>query len=303
MSKKENKILGKGLSAILGNNLNIENKPAIHKDNSLEISQIGSLLISEIELNPFQPRQQFDQEKLNELSLSIKELGVIQPITVRRIERNKYQLISGERRYRASKLANILKIPAYIRVANDQQMLEMALVENIQRQNLNAIEISLSYQRLINECNLIQEACSLRVGKKRSTITNFLRLLKLPPVIQKGLKDRKITTGHARSLINIENKESQTNLYYDIIANGYSVREVEELSKAFKEKKYKRISKKRKSISIPFNQKKMIYDLSIQLNTDIDISQNKKGSGKITISYENQYELERIFKLIQKQHN
>tara|TARA_B100000900_G_scaffold81472_1_gene65707 strand:- start:2454 stop:3365 length:912 start_codon:yes stop_codon:yes gene_type:complete len=303
MSKKENKILGKGLSAILGNNLNIENKPAIHKDNSLEISQIGSLLISEIELNPFQPRQQFDQEKLNELSLSIKELGVIQPITVRRIERNKYQLISGERRYRASKLANILKIPAYIRVANDQQMLEMALVENIQRQNLNAIEISLSYQRLINECNLTQEACSLRVGKKRSTITNFLRLLKLPPVIQKGLKDRKITTGHARSLINIENKESQTNLYYDIIANGYSVREVEELSKAFKEKKYKRISKKRKSISIPFNQKKMIYDLSIQLNTDIDISQNKKGSGKITISYENQYELERIFKLIQKQHN
>lgn len=303
MSKKENKILGKGLSAILGNNLSQENKPAIHKDNSLEISQIGSLLISDIELNPFQPRQQFDQEKLNELSLSIKELGVIQPITVRRIERNKYQLISGERRYRASKLANILKIPAFIRVANDQQMLEMALVENIQRQNLNAIEISLSYQRLINECNLTQEACSLRVGKKRSTITNFLRLLKLPPVIQKGLKDRKITTGHARSLINIENKESQTNLYYDIIANGYSVREVEELSKTFKEKKYKRISRKTKSISIPFNQKKMIYDLSIQLNTDIDITQNKKGSGKLTISYENQNELERIFKLIQKQHN
>tara|TARA_B100001564_G_scaffold354184_1_gene364339 strand:- start:1329 stop:2240 length:912 start_codon:yes stop_codon:yes gene_type:complete len=303
MSKKENKILGKGLSAILGTNLSQENKPAIHKDNSLEISQIGSLLISEIELNPFQPRQQFDQEKLNELSLSIKELGVIQPITVRRIERNKYQLISGERRYRASKLANILKIPAFIRVANDQQMLEMALVENIQRQNLNAIEISLSYQRLINECNLTQEACSLRVGKKRSTITNFLRLLKLPLVIQKGLKDRKITTGHARSLINIENKESQTNLYYDIIANGYSVREVEELSKAFKEKKYKRISRERKSISIPFNQKKMIYDLSIHLNTDIDISHNKKGSGKLTISYENQNELERIFKLIQKQHN
>tara|TARA_B100001093_G_scaffold520511_1_gene617234 strand:- start:41912 stop:42823 length:912 start_codon:yes stop_codon:yes gene_type:complete len=303
MSKKENKILGKGLSAILGNNLSQENKPAIHKDNSLEISQIGSLLISDIELNPFQPRQQFDQEKLNELSLSIKELGVIQPITVRRIERNKYQLISGERRYRASKLANILKIPAFIRVANDQQMLEMALVENIQRQNLNAIEISLSYQRLINECNLTQEACSLRVGKKRSTITNFLRLLKLPPIIQKGLKDRKITTGHARSLINIENKESQTNLYYDIIANGYSVREVEELSKTFKEKKYKRISRKTKSISIPFNQKKMIYDLSIQLNTDIDITQNKKGSGKLTISYENQNELERIFKLIQKQHN
>ena len=174
MSKKENKILGKGLSAILGNNLSQENKPEIHKDNSLEISQIGSLLITEIELNPFQPRQQFDQEKLNELSLSIKELGVIQPITVRRIERNKYQLISGERRYRASKLANILKIPAYIRVANDQQMLEMALVENIQRQNLNAIEISLSYQRLINECNLTQEACSLRVGKKDQQLLIFL---------------------------------------------------------------------------------------------------------------------------------
>ena len=143
------------------------------------------MLISEIELNPFQPRQEFDQEKLNELSISIKELGVIQPITVRKIESHKYQLISGERRYRASKLANILKIPAFIRVANDQQMLEMALVENIQRQNLNAIEIALSYQRLIKECNLTQEACSQRVGKKRSTITNFLRLLKLPPIIQR----------------------------------------------------------------------------------------------------------------------
>lgn len=300
MSKKEKKILGKGLSAILGNNLKQENKPEIHKDNSLQISQIGSLLISEIELNPFQPRQEFDQEKLNELSISIKELGVIQPITVRKIESDRYQLISGERRYRASKMANILKIPAFIRVANDQQMLEMALVENIQRQNLNAIEIALSYQRLIKECNLTQEACSQKVGKKRSTITNFLRLLKLPPIIQKGLKERKITTGHARSLINIENKESQTNLYFDTIANGYSVREVEELSKSFKEKKYKRISRERKFVSLPFNQKKMIYDLSIHLNTDIDISHNKKGNGKLTILYDNQNELERIFNLIQK---
>ena len=148
-----------------------------------------------------------------------------------------------------------MKIPAFIRVANDQQMLEMALVENIQRQNLNAIEIALSYQRLINECNLTQEACSKRVGK-RSTVTNFLRLLKLPPIIQKGLKERKITTGHARSLINIENKESQTNLYHDTIVNGYSVREVEELSKAFKEKKNtKEFLEKRKIVSLPFNQK------------------------------------------------
>ena len=300
MSKKEKKILGKGLSAILGNNFKQENKPEIYKDSSLQISQIGSLLISEIELNPFQPRQEFDQEKLNELSMSIKELGVIQPITVRKIESDKYQLISGERRYRATKLANILKIPAFIRVANDQQMLEMALVENIQRQNLNAIEIALSYQRLIKECNLTQEACSQKVGKKRSTISNFLRLLKLPPIIQKGLKERKITTGHARSLINIENRETQTNLFYDTIANGYSVREVEELSKAFKIKKYKKISRERKFVSLPFNQKKMIYDLSIHLNTDIDISQNKKGSGKLTISYENQNELERIFNLIHK---
>ena len=200
MSKKRGS-LGRGLSVILGNHRNI-----IDRDITENTERAGSthkLLISEIKTNPFQPRTEFNEEKLHELSLSIEQLGIIQPITVRKLEKNQYQLISGERRYRASKLAGLKKIPAFIRTANDQQMLEMALVENIQRENLNPIEVALSYQRLIDECKLTQEGCSERVGKNRTTITNFLRLLKLPSTIQKGLSERKISVGHARALINM----------------------------------------------------------------------------------------------------
>lgn len=297
---QKRKTLGKGLSAILGTISSKESTAKIHHDNSLIIGQIGQILISEIEINPFQPRQKFNQEKLNELAISIQQLGVIQPITVRKIENKKYQLISGERRFRASKIAKIKKIPAFIRIANDQQMLEMALVENIQRESLNPIEIAISYQRLIKECDLTQEACSYRVGKNRSTITNFLRLLRLPMIIQKGLKENKITTGHARSLINILNEENQLNIYHDIVENGYSVREVEQLAKTFKEVRYKRISKEKNKETYSFNQKKMIYDISTYLDTEVDIKQNQKGKGKIIISYKNKEKLNKIVDLLKK---
>jgi ParB family chromosome partitioning protein len=225
--KKSKVSLGKGLSAILGN---LSNDVMSSSNKNLD-----NILISQVERNPFQPRNKFNQNKLDELALSIKQLGVIQPITVRKINLDKYQIISGERRYRASKIVGLENIPAYIRIANDQEMLEMALVENIQRENLNPIEIALSYKRLINECNLTQEECSLRVGKKRTTITNFMRLLKLPTEIQNGLSEGKISTGHARALINIKSKENQMNIYHDTVANYYSVREVEQIAKTFSE--------------------------------------------------------------------
>ena len=224
MNKKQNG-LGRGLDAILPN---------------IETPEIS---ISRIETNPFQPRNKFDEETLQELAVSIKELGIIQPITVRKLSFDKYQLISGERRLRASEIAGLTKIPAYIRIANDQQMLEMALVENIQRENLNPIEVALSFKRLIQECNLTQEACSERVGKKRSTIANFLRLLKLPEEIQSGLQMQKISMGHARALINVSNKQKQINLYHDAVANGISVRELEQMVRDFAEIDYKRTSR------------------------------------------------------------
>ena len=198
-----------------------------------EVYGSNNISIEDIQINPFQPRTEFDEEKLFELSESIKELGIIQPITVRKLGYNKYQLISGERRLRASKILNLTTIPSYIRIANDEQMLEMALVENIQRDNLNPIDIALSFQRLIKECNLTQEECGNKLGKQRSTITNFLRLLKLPSKIQEGLKNERITVGHARALININDKENQLNIYHDIIESGFSVREVEQIAKDF----------------------------------------------------------------------
>ena len=295
---KKRKSLGRGLSAILGN-ISVKSEKETNQNN-INNGDIYTIPISQIEINPFQPRNTFKQEKLNELAASISNLGIIQPITVRKIDAKKYQLISGERRYRASKIAKINHIPAFIRIANDQQMLEMALVENIQRENLNPIEIALSYKRLIKECNLTQEECSYRVGKNRTTVTNFLRLLKLPVIIQKGLQKNEITTGHARALINIESEENKINIYYDIIQNGYSVREVEQLSKTFNNVKYKRLSKETKQNTYSFNQKRIIYDLSTKLNTDIEMKQNKNESGRIIICFKNQKDLERIYDVIKK---
>jgi ParB family chromosome partitioning protein len=301
MTKKRGS-LGRGLSAILGNNT-IDIPADVKIDNTAITGKTHEIAIAEIVTNPFQPRTEFDQEKLHELSLSIEQLGIIQPITVRKLKENKYQLISGERRFRASKLAGLTKLPAYVRVANDQEMLEMALVENIQRENLNPIEVALSYQRLIEEVKLTQEQCSERVGKNRTTVTNFLRLLKLPSEIQKGLSTGDISTGQARALISVKNTENQLNIFHDTIANGYSVREVEQIVKDFADTNYKRTSKT-KTIStpnpLPFSQQKMVHDLSKTLDKEIELKRNKKGKGKLIIPFTNDEDLAKIFEFINK---
>ena len=301
MTKKRGS-LGRGLSAILGNT-SIRTVSESKQEKTPIFGKTHEILLTEIEKNPFQPRTEFKKEKLHELALSIEQLGIIQPITVRKLKENKYQLISGERRLRATKLAGLDKIPAFVRIANDQEMLEMALVENIQRENLNPIEIALSYQRLIEEVKLTQEQCSERLGKNRTTVTNFLRLLKLPSEIQKGLSDGKITTGHARALINVKNKVSQINLFYDIVANGYSVRDVEQLVKDFSDSDYKRISKKNSESTpqpLPFQHQKMMYDLSLNLEKEVEIKRNKKGKGKLIIAFNNDEDLTKIFEKINK---
>lgn len=232
MSKK--KALGRGLNALLSDNdtsdrLEAEMAVASAASSSSPKSGINEIAIAEIETNPFQPRTHFDEDALLELAESIRVHGIIQPITVRRLAHNQYQLISGERRFQASKLAGLEMIPAYIRSADDQQMLEMALIENIQRENLNAIEIALSYQRLLSECNLKQEQLGERVGKNRATVTNYLRLLKLPPDIQIAVRDNKLTMGHARAIINVDSADQQLYIFKKTLAEELSVRKVEEL--------------------------------------------------------------------------
>ena len=284
MNKKQNG-LGKGLDAILPK------------------TETPEITISKIQTNPFQPRKEFDEDALEELASSIKELGIIQPITVRKLGLDKYQLISGERRLRASEMAGLTKIPTYIRIANDQQMLEMALVENIQRENLNPIEVALSFKRLIKECDLTQEVCSERVGKKRSTITNFLRLLKLPEEIQLGLQMQKISMGHARALINVSDKQKQLNIYHDAVANGFSVREVEQIVKMFAEIDYKRTSKDKKVKIVnplPFDKQRKIHELSNYLDSKVQMKTNKKGKGKLIIPFSSDEDFEKIIVLIKK---
>lgn len=230
------KALGRGLSALLSDSPS-EGEEKLETDVPVSVaapppvSNLNEIPVAEIEVNPFQPRQHFDQEALKELSESIRVHGIIQPITVRRLAPNQYQLISGERRFQASKLAGLEMIPAYIRQADDQQMLEMALIENIQRENLNPIEIALSYQRLITECHLKQEELGDRVGKNRTTVTNYLRLLKLPPDIQAALRDNRVSMGHARAIISIENPDSQLFIFKKMINEDLSVRKVEELAR------------------------------------------------------------------------
>ncbi|MGY8931139.1 MAG: ParB/RepB/Spo0J family partition protein [Flavobacteriales bacterium] len=301
MSNRRN-ALGRGLSAILRNpKTDITN----NKDEASKlVATINEISIDEIQINPFQPRVNFDDEKIYELAESIKELGIIQPITVRKLGYNKYQLISGERRFKASKTLNLKTIPAYIRIANDEQMLEMALVENIQRENLNPIEIAISFQRLIKECNLTQEECGNKLGKQRSTITNFLRLLKLPIEIQDGLKRNQISVGHARALINIKDTTKQLNIYHDIIENGFSVREVEQLVKDFAESNYTATIRKKTDKNIEtllFSHQKMLFDLSKNLDKKIHLTKNKKGNGKIIIPFSDDDELTLIFNKINNQ--
>lgn len=258
---------------------------------------VAELNIDFIEANPFQPRTDFDENALNELAESIKVQGVIQPVTVRKMGRDKYQLISGERRLRASKLAGLKTIPVYIRVANDEQMLEMALIENTHREGLNAIEVALSYQRLIEECNITQEQLSEKVGKDRSTVTNFLRLLKLPPEVQVALRDGFISMSQARSIINIDDKTKQLIILKEIIDKDLSVRQVEELVRSLNTKNVK--TKKQKDV-LPEAFLYKIDSLSKTLNTKIKVNRNSKGKGSLTINFKNDEDFERLVSIINK---
>ena len=286
--------LGRGLSALLKDPENdIQN--ASDKNADKVVGSIVELDLETIEVNPFQPRTNFNEDTLRELASSIRELGVIQPITVRKLGFNKYQLVSGERRFRASKLLGNKTIPAYIRIANDQESLEMALVENIQRQDLDPIEIALSYQRLIDEINLTQEQLSDRVGKNRSTITNYLRLLRLDPIIQTGMRDGFISMGHGRTLINIENKGDQLDIYEKIIASKLSVRQTEALVKNYHATATIDTPEKEE---LPKFIQKGVKDIATYFGAKIDVKFSKKGNGRITIPFSSEEDFNRIKKLI-----
>jgi len=289
--------LGRGLSALLKdpeNDINSVND----KNADKVVGNIVELELNTIDVNPFQPRSNFNDEALQELASSINELGVIQPITVRKLDFNTYQLVSGERRYRASKLIGLETIPAYIRIANDQESLEMALVENIQRQDLDPIEIALSYQRLIDEIELTQEKLSDRVGKKRSSIANYLRLLKLDPIIQTGIRDGFISMGHGRTLVNIKNKEDQLNFYKKIIAGNLSVRETEQDVRKYHETGNVETKTSKKSPKRSVYTEEKHKALSQYLDTPVVTNTTDNGKGKISISFSSQDELTRINKLI-----
>ena len=295
------KALGRGLSAILSNPSTDITQSKSTNETQIAVGEIGELLINTIEVNPFQPRTQFKETALNELANSIKELGVIQPITVRKLGYDKYQLISGERRFRASQLAGLSKIPAYIRIANDQEMLEMALVENIQRQDLDAIEVALSYKLLQDECKLTQEKLSERVGKKRSTVSNYLRLLNLSPIIQAGIRDRMISMGHARSLVNILDEEAQLTLYKAILTDSLSVRQTEQLAQGVKNStKITKTKPASSKVPLPFSIQQLTKDFEEKLNSNTEVKLQKNGKGKLIISFKNEDELEHIFQCFQK---
>jgi ParB family chromosome partitioning protein len=292
MSDKNRRALGRGLDAILQS----PETDITSKDISGDFvaGAIAEIDINLIETNPFQPRTEFDETALRELAQSIKEQGVIQPVTVRKLGYNKYQLISGERRLRASKLAGLAKIPVFIRVANDEQMLELALIENIHRENLNAIEVAISYQRLIDECNMTQEEVSDKVGKSRSAVANFLRLLKLPAEVQIAIRDGHITMGHARALINITDKEQQLKLLQQIIEGEMNVRQTEELAEKAKNPE----AKERKQTNfIPEHFKSKIKKLSQTLNTKVKVTRNVKGQGTVVIDFKDEAEFDRIMEL------
>lgn len=259
---------------------------------------IAELDIEKIEANPFQPRTEFDDMALRELAASIKSQGVIQPVTVRKIDVDKYQLISGERRLRASKLAGLTTIPVFIRIANDEQMLEMALIENIHRENLNAIEVAISYQRLIEECNLTQEQLSDQVGKSRTTITNFLRLLKLPPEVQIALRDGHISMGHARALINIEQADDQIIVLQKIIDSELNVRQVEALVRSINHPEPK--AAKQNTQVVPPIFKQQARELTDKINARVDIKRSASGKGSIVINFNSDSEFDRIFERLNK---
>ncbi len=289
MAKKS--ALGRGLGALIDTSDDIINRPS---------AAVNEIELSKIEVNPWQPRSHFDQERLEELAASIKSVGIVQPLTLRKVQGGKYQIIAGERRFRASQLAGLTAVPAYVRDADDDTMLEIALVENIQREDLDPIEVAISYQRLIDECNLTQESLSEKVGKKRSTITNYLRLLKLPAQVQLGLRQRDISMGHARAIISIEDIEQQISIYEDIVSNDYSVRVVEEIvrnlgNSQVEEKPTKKSPEKQSS-----GYEELKSQLTNFFNTKIQFSRNDSGKGKIVIPFKSDEELEKIISTLDK---
>jgi len=284
------KALGRGLSAILESpETDITSKDI---SGSFVAGAIASIPIEQIEPNPFQPREDFDPEALNDLAASIREQGIIQPITVRKMGYDKYQLISGERRLKASRIAGMDDIPCYIRIANDQQMLEMALVENIQRESLNALEIAISYQRLIDECELTQDELSQRVGKNRTTISNYIRLLKLPAELQVAIRDSKITMGHARALITLDDEVMQLTILRNIILKDLSVREVEETVRSLSRQPVVKKTPVSKELPAHINNKRQI--IADRLKATVNVQLNNKGKGNIVISFDSQNELDRL---------
>ena len=293
---KKRIVLGKGLSALLDDaGFDSEKKP----DSAHKTGSVFEIPVEHIRVNPFQPRTDFHEETLEELAESIKVQGIIQPITVRKVSENDYQLISGERRLLAGKRIGLKAIPAFVREANDQQMLELALIENIQRENLNAIEIAISYQRLISECHLLQEELGGRVGKKRTTVTNYLRLLKLPPDIQAAIRDDRISMGHARAIINIENIDTQLSLFHKIVKEDLSVRKVEALVKQINEQKSGKTARREKpelSADLKHEQSK----LSTRFGTKIEINNKPGYKGDIRIPYFSLEDLNRILDLLDK---
>ena len=278
--------LGRGLSSLLQNT-----NTDVTSVNESPVGSISEIALSSIETNPFNPRTNFEKEGLFDLRASIMEHGIIQPLTVRKMGNDKYQLISGERRYRASQLAGLEKVPVYIRIANDQNMLELALVENIQREDLNAIEIALSYERLLSECELTQDQLSEKISKSRSNIANYIRLLKLPAEIQLGLKNRLISMGHARALLSLSSEEDQIEMYNEIINNELSVRDIESNVR----NKKSNVPSRRNTLN--FDRKTKTEIISFY-DSDISISSNPNGSGKLSFKFDSQEDLDRLVKLL-----
>lgn len=289
MSHPKRNALGRGLDSLISMD---------------DIQTGGSSAISEIELsqiqpNPEQPRTWFDEDSLEELASSIRELGIIQPLTLRKVGAEHYQIISGERRFRAAKLAGLDSVPAYVRTASDSEITEMALIENIQREDLNAIEIALTFKKLIDQYELTQEQLSTRIGKKRATIANFLRLLKLPAEVQLGLRDRRVDMGHARALLAVENPKMQLKLYNEIIKRGLSVRQVEELAKRYNADGQEEVKPvRRQGFSKEYELLK--NHLSQSFHTQVQFTCNKQGRGKITFPFKNEQELERLITIFDR---
>jgi ParB family chromosome partitioning protein len=293
MAKKN--ALGRGLGALIDNAENVKTTV----EETRKAAAICEIEIEKIEANPYQPRTEFDEEALRELAQSIEQIGIVQPITVREIDGGKYQLIAGERRFRASKLANLKKLPAYIRRAKDDTMLELALVENIQRENLDAMEIAISYQRLLEECKLTQEELSERVGKKRTTVTNYLRLLKLPAEIQLGIKAKQLSMGHARALLGLEDSDTQLMVFDQILKYDFSVRRVEEVVReinnpdtAVKEAEKKEEKEATQKLKGEYDQ--LAGQLADYFRTKVQLKRSTNGKGKIVIPFKSDEDLERI---------